>query len=68
MATRWTLVGSKVPGQADEDRPERPAGSRHRVDGGIGFAIAKGLAKVGAAVVLNGHRRERVDGAVVNSI
>jgi NAD(P)-dependent dehydrogenase (short-subunit alcohol dehydrogenase family) len=32
--------------------------------GGIGFAIAKGLADSGAAVVINGRSRERVDRAV----
>jgi NAD(P)-dependent dehydrogenase (short-subunit alcohol dehydrogenase family) len=35
---------------------------------GIGFATAKGLARAGAAVVLNRRRWERVDGAVMNSI
>jgi NAD(P)-dependent dehydrogenase (short-subunit alcohol dehydrogenase family) len=32
--------------------------------GGIGFAIAKGLAGAGAAVVLNGRKQEAVDRAV----
>ena len=32
--------------------------------GGIGFAIAKGLAGAGAAVVLNGRKQEAVDGAL----
>jgi NAD(P)-dependent dehydrogenase (short-subunit alcohol dehydrogenase family) len=32
--------------------------------GGIGFAIAAGLAGAGAAVVLNGRKQEAVDGAV----
>ena len=32
--------------------------------GGIGFAIAVGLAGAGAAVVLNGRKQEAVDGAV----
>jgi len=32
--------------------------------GGIGFAIAKAVAEAGAAVVLNGRKREAVDAAV----
>jgi NAD(P)-dependent dehydrogenase (short-subunit alcohol dehydrogenase family) len=32
--------------------------------GGIGFAIAKGLAEAGAAVVLNGRTQEAVDAAI----
>ena len=32
--------------------------------GGIGFAIAKGLAHAGAAVVLNGRQRKAVDEAI----
>ena len=32
--------------------------------GGIGFAIAKGLAEAGAPVVLNGSKQEPVDAAV----
>src|ERR1700741_727613 len=31
---------------------------------GIGFAIAAGLAEAGAAVVINGRTRERVEGAL----
>jgi NAD(P)-dependent dehydrogenase (short-subunit alcohol dehydrogenase family) len=31
---------------------------------GIGFAIAKGLAEAGAAVVLNGRKHEAVEAAV----
>lgn len=43
-------------------------GARAVVSGstiGIGFAIAEGLAKAGAAVVLNGRTAERVDEAIV---
>ena len=41
-------------------------GSRALITGssrGIGFALAKGLAEAGAAIVLNGRDRERIDQA-----
>ena len=41
-------------------------GSRALITGssrGIGFALAKGLAEAGAAIVLNGHDREKLERA-----
>jgi NAD(P)-dependent dehydrogenase (short-subunit alcohol dehydrogenase family) len=47
-----------------DHRPDRPQGHRYRFYAGIGRATAEGLARAGAAVVVNGRTDARVEDAV----